>query len=297
MRAVATHADRYDYPIQDQGTSLVDMSATSRQARIPAISCVIATTPWSGSQILVQALRATRLAGDPRDYFNPLEVVPRCREWGLLGLGLFSLPRVPEADFAARYLAAVRKAAMGRNGVLGLNLPWSHQRWLVRFARAALPDPPAAVPRSDATVLEDWFPGARYLYLTCDDVARQAARWYLGRPAPAALGGAQRPGHPPDFQEVRWIEALISRQEQAWECYFGVHGIDAYRVEYETLADHPEETVRGILEWLGPPGFPGPGWNGRLPRFRAPEPVDWLPGYLAGRERLSATIGVRGERG
>ena len=40
-----------------------------------------------------------RLAGDPRDYFNPLEVVPRCQEWGLLGPGVYSLPRVPEADF------------------------------------------------------------------------------------------------------------------------------------------------------------------------------------------------------
>ena len=73
---------------------------------------------------------------------------------------------------------------------------------------------------------------------------------------PAALGGAPEPGQPPDFQEVRWIETLIARQEQAWECYFEVHGIDAPRIEYETLAEDPEETVRGILEWLELPGSP-----------------------------------------
>ncbi len=150
---------------------------------------------------------------------------------------------------------------MGRNGVLSINLPWSHQRWLVRFARTARPDPPDAVPRSDAQVLEDWYPGTRYLYLTCADMAWQAARWYLGRSAPAALGGAPEPGRPPDFQEVRWIETLIARQEQAWECYFEVHGIDAHRIEYEALAENPEETVRGILGWLEPPGPPAPAMD------------------------------------
>lgn len=273
------------------------MSVNSgKQARSPAVSCVIATTPWSGSQLLARALRATGMAGDPRDYFNPLEVVPRCQEWGLLGPGVFSLPRVAEADFVARYLNAVTKAAMGRNRVLSINLPWSHQRWLVRFARTATPDPPDAVPRSDAQVLEDWYPGTRYLYLTCADLAWQAARWYLGRSAPAALGGAPEPGRPPDFQEVRWIETLIARQEQAWECYFEVHGIDAHRIEYEALAENPEETVRGILEWLELPGPPAQQWTGKLPRVRPQEALEWLPDYLAGRDRLSTVIGVRQER-
>jgi LPS sulfotransferase NodH len=274
------------------------MSANSgKQAGPPAVSCVIATTPWSGSQLLARALRVTRLAGDPRDYFNPLEVVPRCQEWGLLGPGVYSLPRVAEADFVAHYLKAVAKAATGRNGVLSINLPWSHQRWLVRFARTARPDPPGTVPRSDARVLEEWYPGTRYLYLTCADMAWQAARWYLGRSAPAALGGAPEPGRPPDFQEIRWIETLIARQEQAWECYFEVHGIDAHRIEYEALAENPEETVRGILGWLEPPGSPPPKWQERLPMARAPETVDWLPGYLAERNQLSTEIGVRQERG
>ena len=274
------------------------MSATSGQPpRVPVLSCVIATTPWSGSKLLVQALRATRLVGDPRDYFNPFDVVPRCREWGLLGLGMYSLPRVPEADFVARYLKAVTGAAMGRNGVLSINLPWSHQRWLVRFARSAMPDPPGTVPRSDAKVLETWYPETRYLYLTCADMAWQAARWYLGRTGPAALGGAPVPGQPPDFQEVRWIETLISRQEQAWETYFEVHGIDAHRVEYETLAQHTEQTVRGILEWLGLPGAPAPEWNGKLPRAHPLQPVEWLPGYQAERDSLSPVIGIRREGG
>jgi len=88
----------------------------------------------------------------------------------------------------------------------------------------------------------------------------------------------------------------LTRQEQAWECYFEVHGIDALRIEYETLAEDPQETVRGILEWLELPGSPAGKWNGRLPRLHPQEPVEWLPDYQAERDRLPAAIGVRKER-
>jgi len=265
--------------------------------RRPDLSCLIATTPWSGSPLLCQALRATRLAGDPRDYFNPLEVVSNSLEWRLLRPAGNHLPRYPEREFARRYLTAVAKAAIGRNGVLSVNLPWSHQRWLARFARAAAPDVVGTPTRSDAAVIEQWYPQTRYLYLTSVDTAHQAARWYLGRRSgPAAVGGAPSPGQPPDLQEVRWIETLISRQEGSWEVYFKVHDIDAYRVEYEDFLAHPEETVDGILKWLGLTAAPAWRWGGEVPRRRLATTIDWLPDYRAAREELSATIGVRQER-
>jgi LPS sulfotransferase NodH len=241
--------------------------------------------------LLCGALRATGLAGDPRDYFNPFEVVRRGEGWGLLG---------SEGDFAERYLSAVGQAATGGNGVLSVNLPWSHQRWLVRVARAALPANSPVAARSDAEVLEDWYPRTHYLYLTSDDKARQAIDWYLGRPAvpagsagQAPVGGAPRDGEPPDFQEVRWIETLIARQEHAWECYFQLHGIDVYRVAYEAFLDRPEETVTGILHWLDLPDSPDLDWADEIHQERLAGPVDWMPGYLAERDRLSETIGVR----
>jgi trehalose 2-sulfotransferase len=249
------------------------------------LSCLIATTPWSGSRLLCGALRATGRAGDPRDYFNPFEVVRRGESWGVLG---------SEGDFAARYLAAVGRAATGDNGVLSVNLPWSHQRWLVRVARAALPGSSPAVTRSDAEVLEAWYPRTRYLYLTSDDKARQAIDWYLGRPAdPAPVGGGPQPGEPPDFQEVRWIESLISRQEQAWETYFQLHGIDVHRVRYETLLARPEETVAGIFQWLELPLPPSAGWADEIHQQRLAGPPGWMDDYLAERDWLSETIGVR----
>ena len=144
------------------------------------------------------------------------------------------------------------------------HLPWSHQRWLARFARAAAPDVVGTPTRSDAQVLEQWYPRARYLYVTSTDVARQAARWYLGRRAgPATVGGGPRPGQPLDLQEIRWIEALISRQERAWEVYFQVHDIDAHRIEYEDFLAQPGETVAGILRVAGGARHAGASVAGR----------------------------------
>lgn len=273
------------------------------EARLLELSCFIATTPWAGSQVLCDALQASGLAGNPRDYFNPLGVVPRSVRWRLLGPGQEHLPRQPEREFAARYLAGVTEAATGPNGVLSVNLPWSHQRWLARFARAAMPGAAGDPTRSDADIIESWYPRARYVYLTSADTARQAGRWYLGRnvgpvaPGPGQPNGEANPGRPADFQQVRWIETLISRQGRAWETYFLVHGIDPQRITCEEFLAHPEETVRGILEWLGVPGSPAQPWDGEPYLQRLAEPVDWLEDYAAARDRLSPAIGVYGERG
>jgi LPS sulfotransferase NodH len=251
-----------------------DTGAARPKERRTDLSCLIATTPWSGSRLLCRALWATRLAGNPREYFDPLEVVPRSVEWGLLGPGRDHLPRQPEREFAGRYLNAVAKAGTSDNGVFSVSLPWSHQRWLARFARAAAPDVEGAPTRSDTEVLGQWYPQPRYLYVTSAD-----------------------PGPLLDFQEVRWIEALISRQERAWEVYFQVNGIDPHRIEYEDFLADPEETVNGILEWLGVPGTPARLWPGETHRERLAKPVGWLSDYSAARDRLSVTIGVRQGRG
>jgi trehalose 2-sulfotransferase len=272
-------------------------------SRHPELSCFIATTPWSGSHVLCDALRASGLAGNPRDYFNPLGVVPRSVRWQLLGPRQDHLPRQPEREFAARYLTGVTEAATGPNGVLSVNLPWSHQRWLTRFARAAVPGAAGDPARSDAEIIESWYPRARYVYLTCADTAWQAGRWYLGRnvgpvaPGPGEPHGEAHPGRPADFQQVRWIETLISRQERAWETYFLVHGIDPQRITCEEFLAHPEETVRGILGLLGVAGSPARQWGGELSLAHLRRPVDWLADYAVVRDRLSPTIGVYGERG
>jgi len=251
----------------------------------PSLSCFFATTPWAGGLFLSEALRATRRVGDPREYFHPIELLQRANRWGVL---------TTKAEFGRRYLTEVGRVARGPEGVLSINLPWSHQRWLTRIARAALPEDPDRPPLRDAEVLETWYPNARYLYLTRLDKTRQAAAWYRRRPFGGALVGG-RPGspHQPDFQEIRWIETLIGRQERAWEAYFKVHGIQPHRISYEALVEETEETVAGVLNWLGLSPMPGRIWLSRVRQERVARPADWLAAYQEQRAQLNQTIGVR----
>jgi LPS sulfotransferase NodH len=241
------------------------------------VSCLIATTPWSGSGRFYGALRATGAVGDTREYFNPLRVMIRSREWGLSGAG---------GDFMPRYLRAVVSTATGPNRALSIGLPWSHQRWLVRVARSAL-SPAADEAPSDAEVIEAWYPRSRYVYLVSGDPVTQAVNWYA----------QQFGGRVPDLQEVRWRETLIRHQENAWEMFFMVHGITPYRVEFRQFRQHPDQTTAEILDWLGVTATARRGQNDELglgpPQPRASQRADWLDGYLEARESLQEVIGLR----
>jgi LPS sulfotransferase NodH len=253
-----------------------------------ALSCLVASTPAAGGDQLSRALGSTGALGVPDDYFNPLRVPSLSRRWKVVG---------SETQFPARYLTAARSAATGGNGVCSARLLWSHLRWLVRMARAASVSAGGAS-LSDAEQAAAWFPNARYVYLRCEDTARQALRWY------AALHGEERDarrqigpgaGSTPDFQEIRWLEALIERHEHSWQSYFHLHGIGAEPVVLERFQLQPRETVEALLESLGLTARTSarfkPSRFGRLDAASA----GWMEPYLAVRPRLSATVGVRVE--
>jgi LPS sulfotransferase NodH len=253
------------------------------------LSCLVTSTPWAGSRQLCRALDATDAVGNPEDYFDPLKVVPRSRAWDLLGTG---------DGFPVRYLIAVRQAATGVNGVCSANLWWSHARWLIRMARAAS-NAGIDRPESDADAVAALFPNTRYLHVRARDTPRQALRWYAAQHPELLDGsGALSPGRitRPDFQEVRWLEALIDRQEQAWIKYFDVHGIVAHIVDYEQLVVQPDETVGTVLRSLGLNRLSAATWR---PTGDGGDDVQldaWLGQYASVREKLQAKVGVRGDR-
>lgn len=239
----------------------------------------------AGSRLLYRRLAATGRVGNPDEYFDPLTVIRRARQWQLIG---------PAADdFPARYLAAVRSTATGANGVCGLNVTWSHFRFLTRVAHAACAaHATEETVRSDEDAVAAWIPNRRYVHLRCRDTPRQALRWYLSLHRGPA-------GAEPDFQEVRWLESMIKSQEKGWHTHFFVHGIDAHEVVREDFLLDPTGTVEAIMRFLGltsaVPAPPRPGAD--LTGQSGSEPSDvWLEPYLASRKRLSATVGVRSKR-
>ena len=251
------------------------------------LSCLVTSTSRAGGTQLCEALGATGAVGAPADYFNPLKAVSRSRAWKLLGA---------EGQFPERYLARVRLAATGYNDVCCVGLTWPHLTWLVRMARAALVGNDGAS-CTDAEAVAAWFPNVRYVHLRCRDTTRQALRWYASL-HPELLGGGRSGGlghtPAPDFQEVRWLETLVLQHERSWQTYFHLHGIVPEMVEYEQFHERSDETVGAIIETLGLSVLSGSARNRPSPdRHHA---SDLWPGqYLAVRDQLSATIGIRSE--
>ena len=301
IRAVATGATRYFVPFR---TRMInpgpDMSATGAgRAGGPGGRLFPASLPHD--PVVRQPAARPGAPGDRgwsatrSDYFSPLGVVPRCQEWGLLGLGAWTTsPAYPEAGFrCAAILDRGRpRPQMGRNGVVSAHLPWSHQRWLARFAPAAMHRPAcvssAPLRRQGAGILVSGTP------VPLPDLRRHgpagSAPVNRGQAAPGThdLGGGPRPGQPLDLQEIRWIEALISRQEQAWESYFrGARDRRSPGRVRGLLLENPQETVRGIPRVAGAARHARARmWNGRgcrRQRLRRHRSAGWLPDYPAAR--------------
>jgi LPS sulfotransferase NodH len=245
----------------------------------PTRTFLLASTPGAGAGRLAKLLDATGKVGEPIACFDPLTAPAFGREWSVLA----------GDDWAKRYLMAARDAAT-RGGICSVRLNWPHIRWLVSLARAGLRAADDD-PRSDAELIAAWFPNGRYLHLHCDDTARQAWRWYLARHPEVPGPNAAQPS--PDFQEVRWLETVVTRHYRAWETFFVVHGISAHALERDDLFSSPGPAIAEVLSWMGLSAT-----RARLPNTVPPGPQErradaWAEPYRATRRRLSGVVGVR----
>jgi LPS sulfotransferase NodH len=243
---------------------------------------LLASTPWAGSWQLGELLARGGEMVRPTAWFEPLQVPTFAHRFGLAR---------GAPDWAARYLQAVAAHAT-RDGSCSLLLMWTHLRWMVQIGRDALGPPDGGPHPMDPQVIEAFFPQPVYLWVRCADVENQALRWYaarsnhvLGRRRPTA-----GPEPPPDFQEVRWLEAILRRHDHAWQTFFSIHQIDPTEIDYDdvrterlAVLDHLRPALR-----LPPGGAAGPA-----------EPTDpalphrWLDEYRDARPRLHRAVGRR----
>src|SRR5205807_349057 len=104
-----------------------------------AVSCVICTTPRSGSWFLSELLGATGLAGRPEEYFRAdwfqqflargaLTYEHRVKRWPSENV---AIPPVDLIRALSEFLSCVREIAASPNGVIGLKIHW-HQFERVR---------------------------------------------------------------------------------------------------------------------------------------------------------------------
>lgn len=225
-----------------RGTSVVSPAGHPHPASSsrPALCCVVATVPRSGSWLLSEALYNTGVAGHPHEYFRPDFRDVWASEWQLS-------PRAP----IDQYIAAAKACTRTPNGVFSVKVHWYQLTWL--YGALA---PGRSFRRAHAAeLLEATFAPLRYVFLWRRDTARQAISYYRAAHsqewfATGASGGGIDPGAV-DLQQIRWFEDVVIEQRENWRQFFSAGGEKPIEVQYESLADAYEETVASLLSQLG----------------------------------------------
>ena len=237
---------------------------------------IICTTPRSGSWLLSEALAATGVAGNPREWFNEKEEERIRDEAGL----------APEhGKYQIAYLGRIRDLGRTNNGIWGLKLHYEHF--------ASLP----ARFRADASISElscdellcHLFPSARYIWLTRQNKVRQALSYHRALQTDewwsiAGIESPRRPGSTTsatfDADVVERLKRLLVDYDRKWIEFFSSIGTVPLTVTYEDFSENLATTVATVLAWLNVPNsqsisVPAP----RLKRQADIITEEWLSQY------------------
>jgi len=212
----------------------------------PALTYLICTNPRSGSWLLSEGLAATSCAGNPREWFNVLEEQQHRARWRMDSSTDLSYPA---------YLNLARALSTTSNGISGIKL---HQYQLTELAK-----------RMDVNdglnadeLMRRLFPGARYIWLTRRDKARQAIsyllaastnEWWAIEGATSGTPAASRAEPEFDPDAIARLERVFTDRDSDWQAFFRRHDITPLVIHYEDLARDYRNTIAGVLDWLGVP--------------------------------------------
>jgi len=261
---------------------------------VPAVSCLIATTPRSGSWLLAAGLHETELAGQPEEYFRPDATFLWAREWGLR-------PEGPYGDYVRHAL----DWSTGANAVFSAKLHWYQFEWLVGKLRSCEGGEEKAAPfslssdsadlSSSAQVIADSFPHPKYVHLWRRDTPRQAVSYLRALQTNVWFVVDRDNRHPvesgellaPDYHHIRWLEDVVVSHEMKWRQFFEASGVERLDVAYEDLASNYVGTIGSVVEWLGA------GCRADVARLTPPlvkqaddRSESWLERYLLVRDSI-----------
>ena len=199
----------------------------------PTVTYMICSQPRSGSSLLCEVLANTLHAGMPAEYLRPDRMAMLKRRW--------------DVETLDDYLRALVERKTSPNGVFGLKAHWG------QYARTF----------GEGDWSGNWsnlFPGFRFIHVRREDHLRQAISLVraLQTGSWSTVTGPENAPAVFDREDIARKIARVESEEAGWEQLFERNGIAPHRISYEELADSPERTARGVLEFLGvelPAGF------------------------------------------
>lgn len=200
----------------------------------PQRSYFICTLPRSGSWLLAESLEKTKIAGRPREYFDPV---------------IFEKKSSEEKRGA---LANIIQKGMTENGVFSVKFHWYQfefaPRLLTSNGDANLPIPILMARR---------FPNLSYIWLSRRDKVRQAISYYRASKTGQwwEIPGVNADTEPQipefDFDRINYLERLLLSHESRWQKYFEENDLDPLFLVYEEFVDNHALVVTEVLKHVG----------------------------------------------
>lgn len=212
-----------------------------------AAAYIICGTPRSGSTLLCDLLKQSRVAGRPDSYYRAQSIAGLAKRFGIEpGEGL---------DFEQGYLAAAIREGTGDTGIFGLRVHALSLFELLGRLAMLYPAYPTDRARIDAA-----FGTTLYLRLRRHDKlaqaisrvkAEQSGLWH--RHADGGERERVKPHEAPVY-DAAWLCASIAEtlaHEAVFDAWAAGQGIAPLEVSYEELAAEPTATLARILAALG----------------------------------------------
>jgi trehalose 2-sulfotransferase len=216
------------------------MGGLFHNLRHPFRCYVVCAVPRCGSNLLTDGLHATRRAGRPKQFFLA-KAEPEFAAVHKLDLN---------RGFAV-YVRDIIRLTVTSNEVFGFKLmSWYLDDFLARLRATG---EFGGSDTEDVDLLRNAFPRLQFVHV----VRRHKLRQALSKARAEQTGLWKVQEGKKVQQEPRFDAQLIEQclrdgelQERAWQDFFERTGVEPFRVEYETLCDNYEGTIRGVLDFL-----------------------------------------------
>jgi LPS sulfotransferase NodH len=232
-------------------------------------SYLVCATPRSGSTLLCHLLDQTGIAGHPAEYFEALRHsgVPRRpheyfdsrRHANIIHrLAFREMPDELAPDphplwtpaTYDRYVEWAIEQGTTHNGVFGAKLMWGYLGDFAELLRGI----PGQVGLPVPDLLEQAFPGLRYIQITREDKVRQAVSLWKAVQTQAWRGDAAGAGPAVEpafsFRAVNYLVRQLTAHDAAWDAYFLGLGHQPLKITYEELTEGFDPVIRRVLHHL-----------------------------------------------
>ena len=212
----------------NQISSKLDISVRA----IPLYRYCIASTPRSGSTLISRMLLSSNLAGDPKQYLNPLLM----QAWQKINKKNLSF---------SDYIKELEAKRTTNNGFFGIKIHGRHLEELSKKISA----------KSVISFVESF---DKFIFISRKDKINQAISYYIARSTGVFhfdqedwIEEFKIPQ--PDFNPIKILNHLsfILKEEMLWESFFEKINKPVYRINHEDFVKEYAKKSKEIFDFLG----------------------------------------------